>query len=185
MLNLTLLSVAATAAEHGAKPGMPQLDASSFTSQIFWLFVTFVLLFVIMKTRVVPKVSTIIETREARINDDLGTAASLKQQAEDARQQYEAAMNTSRATALSIVAETQKEARAAITAKIAEVDSAAATRLAQAEQAIAKSAGAARGKAGGDAAQLADMILVKLGITNTTRAEIDAAVGKLAGKQGA
>ena len=62
--------------EHGA--GMPQLDSDTFLSQIFWLIVTFGVLYWLLKTKALPKVSEVLEARQDRIASDLDRAATLR-----------------------------------------------------------------------------------------------------------
>ena len=57
---------------------MPQLDVTTFSSQIFWLVVSFVALFLIMLRVRVPKISDALEARQKRIDDNLARAQELK-----------------------------------------------------------------------------------------------------------
>ena len=60
---------------------MPQLDFSTFPSQIFWLAVIFVLLYLLMARVALPRVSAMIDARKARIEGDLERAAQMKTEA--------------------------------------------------------------------------------------------------------
>lgn len=51
-----------------SKGGMPQLDPSSFISQIFWLIISFSVLFILINYYFFPKISNIQENRENLIN---------------------------------------------------------------------------------------------------------------------
>ena len=73
--------------EHGA--GMPQLDSSTFLSQIFWLIATFGVLYWLLKTKALPKVSEVLEARQDRIASDLDRAATLRTEAEAAARKHE------------------------------------------------------------------------------------------------
>ncbi|HMR30065.1 MAG TPA: hypothetical protein PKA13_11970 [Geminicoccaceae bacterium] len=73
--------------EHGA--GMPQLDSSTYLSQIFWLIVTFGVLYWLLKTKALPKVSEVLEARQDRIASDLDRAATLRTEAEAAARKQE------------------------------------------------------------------------------------------------
>lgn len=68
---------------------MPQLDPSSFASQIFWLAITFIPLFVILWKVALPKVGAAIEARRQRIDADLDKAAALKDEAAKVLAAYE------------------------------------------------------------------------------------------------
>lgn len=60
--------------------GMPQLNPESFTSQIFWLFVSFSILFFIVHFFLLPKLKSIREKRDDTINNYLSQTQKLNQQ---------------------------------------------------------------------------------------------------------
>ncbi len=82
---------------------MPQFDFSTFPGQIFWLVVTFAVLFVLMSTIVLPAIGKTIDRREAKIEADLEAA----QKANDAARVSEAAQEK-------VLAEARGKAEAAI-----------------------------------------------------------------------
>ena len=61
---------------------MPQLDLSTFPSQLFWLAVIFVLLYLLMSWVALPRVSAMIVARRARIEGDLERGTQMKAVAE-------------------------------------------------------------------------------------------------------
>lgn len=75
---------------------MPQFDPATFTPQLFWLVVTFAVLFVAMWRYALPKLSEILEARQERINTDLERAAALKQEADEVLAEYEKALAEAR-----------------------------------------------------------------------------------------
>ncbi|MGH7088134.1 MAG: F0F1 ATP synthase subunit B', partial [Stellaceae bacterium] len=86
--------------------GMPQLDLHTFPSLLFWLAVTFIVLYVIMAWAGLPLVGGILERRKTRISDDLAKAAQLKAEAETVIQAYERALAEAHASAQATVRET-------------------------------------------------------------------------------
>jgi F-type H+-transporting ATPase subunit b len=98
-------SSAALAATEGGGGGMPQLDSSTFVSQILWLVITFAGLYWLMAKKGVPRVADILETRQDRIAADLDRAQALRTEAEAALQKQEA-----------MIADAQARARAALQA---------------------------------------------------------------------
>ena len=60
--------------------GMPQLNPESFSSQIFWLFISFAVLFLIVHFILLPKLKNIRKERDETINDYLSQAQKLNQQ---------------------------------------------------------------------------------------------------------
>ena len=57
---------------------MPQLDISAFSPQIIWLIITFTLLYVLMAKVALPRIGSILEQRQARIDDNLDAAQNLR-----------------------------------------------------------------------------------------------------------
>ena len=78
---------------------MPQVDVTTFSSQIFWLVVTFIALFLIMWRVSVPKISDALEARQKRIDDNLARAQELKKEAGAALDAYETSLADARSEA--------------------------------------------------------------------------------------
>ncbi len=77
--------------------GLPQLtQISSFPSQIFWLIVTFGLLYYLMSKVALPRVAEVLDERDKKINDNLAEAEELRNKAEAAKADYEAALEKAR-----------------------------------------------------------------------------------------
>ncbi len=68
---------------------MPQLDPSTFGTQLFWLFVAFTVLFLIVWKVALPRITDVREVRQNRIDDDLDKASSMKEEAESVLEAYE------------------------------------------------------------------------------------------------
>ena len=60
--------------------GMPQLNPESFSSQIFWLFISFSILFLIIHFFLIPKLKKIRKKREETVDDYLSQTKKLNQQ---------------------------------------------------------------------------------------------------------
>ncbi len=84
---------------------MPQFDPTFFSTQLFWLAVTFVVLYVILSSIALPKIGGVLEERQRKIDDNLDKAAQLKAEAEAAIATYEKALAESRAQAQKILRE--------------------------------------------------------------------------------
>ena len=61
---------------------MPQLNPEFFVSQLFWLAIFFILLFVILWRFSLPRIATVIEKRQDKINDNLSAAKELQEKAQ-------------------------------------------------------------------------------------------------------
>ncbi len=73
--------------------GMPQLNPESFTSQIFWLFVSFSILFFIVHFFLLPKLKSIREKRDDTINNYLSQTQKLNQQIDNIINQIDKELN--------------------------------------------------------------------------------------------
>ena len=84
---------------------MPQLDLSTWASQIFWLIIAFTAMYVIMSTLVLPRMSSIVQRREQKISGDLKRAEELRMEALSILEEYTENLDAARALALSIITE--------------------------------------------------------------------------------
>ena len=71
------------------KGGMPQLDPSSFSSQIFWLIVVFSILFVLVNYVFMPKIIKVYADRKKIINENITTAEKNNKIIEDLNNKME------------------------------------------------------------------------------------------------
>ena len=129
---------ATEAHEEAASAGLPQLDPSSWPSQLFWLALTFGVLYWLMAGKFLPSLGGAIEERRDRMADDLDQAAEFKRQAEDAETAYNKALADARAKAQGIAADTRAEMDKEIAELQAETDAALEKQLAAAEARITK-----------------------------------------------
>ncbi|WP_417477598.1 F0F1 ATP synthase subunit B' [Maricaulis sp.] len=125
------------AAEAHASGGLPQLDVSTWPGQLFWLAVTFTLLYVMMWKVVLPRIRNAIEERRDRIADDLDAAADLKQKADDSAAEYERLLLEARAKAHALALGNRVEVDKAMAAEAAQADLEIAKRQDAAETRIA------------------------------------------------
>ncbi|MBA76191.1 MAG: F0F1 ATP synthase subunit B' [Tistrella sp.] len=143
---------------------MPQFEPSTFASQIFWLVVSFGLLYLLMSKIALPRIADILEVRQDRIAADLDRAEALKREAEEARAAYEAALANARAEAQKLLEQAGEQAQAEAQRQLDALDERLAAKVREAEAAVA----AAKADAMADLASLA---------TETS----EAATAKLAG----
>jgi F-type H+-transporting ATPase subunit b len=68
---------------------MPQLDFSTFPSQIFWLITTFFLLYFLVSNFVYPWISSAINSRDAYIKSNLDATNKMQHDAEALNTQYD------------------------------------------------------------------------------------------------
>lgn len=89
-------------ADHG-EGGLPQLNFGTYPSQIFWLLVMFVVLYVTFSKVTLPTIGKVIANREEKIKGDLATAEYLRNKAAEIQQAYEQNLEQARAAAVQAV----------------------------------------------------------------------------------
>ena len=124
------------ASESGGGAALPQLDIDTFPTQIFWLFVTFILLYLAMSKIAIPRIEYVLEERNNRLAEDLDKAGKLKADAEEVRANYEKALADARGSAQTLIAKTKDDASAENAKAEADADAAAAVQIKEAEARI-------------------------------------------------
>lgn len=128
-----------TAEAHGASAsGLPQLNLETFPSQIFWLVVTLVILYLLFTRVVLPRVGGVIEERHDAIEDDLDRAADYKRRAEEAEKSYQKALSDARAEAQRIADATRADIQKQIDEATAKADAEINEKLKESEGRIAE-----------------------------------------------
>ena len=84
---------------------MPQFWLEDFLPQIFWLVVSFVILYLLMARIALPRIADVLEQRQNRIASDLDKAQELQADSEKTLADYEAQLAQARAAAQSVLAE--------------------------------------------------------------------------------
>ena len=126
------------AAVETAKVGMPQLDFSTFSNQIFWLVVTLFVIYFILSRIALPRIGEALADRAGTISNDLAEAEELKQRALEAEKAYEKALADARAEAQSINVAMRAEIQAQLDVELAKADAQISARTAEAAVALAK-----------------------------------------------
>lgn len=99
------------AAHDEKKAGLPQFDITTFASQIFWLAVMFVILYVYFAKSALPKLSSTIENRHAIIKADLEHAEKISLDVDKTRNDYEAAMQKAHDDARATITDIEQHLR--------------------------------------------------------------------------
>jgi F-type H+-transporting ATPase subunit b len=84
-LNFLLTSLV----ESSESGGMPQLNPEFWFSQIFWLIITFGVLFIVLSKLILPKISANLEARKSQILENIGAAEKQKEASENIIKEYE------------------------------------------------------------------------------------------------
>jgi F-type H+-transporting ATPase subunit b len=161
---------------HGAKPGLPQLDTSTFASQLFWFLISFIVLYFVISRIAAPKIGGVIADRAGRIKGDIEAAAKAKRDSEAAIAGYDKALADARAKALKASGEMRNAVQTEINAKNDQASKQLAADTARAEARIAEMRKTAMARVGDVARETAADIVQKLSGEAANAADVDAAV---------
>ncbi len=121
------------AAESG---GMPQLNPEFWISQIFWLTLTFGILYVVLSKLILPKISANLELRKSQIQENIEAAEKQRQNSESKLKEYEDIVLKSKLEAQNIFKETREKVLKDINAKKETLDKQIDEEIKKAEQEI-------------------------------------------------
>ena len=109
-----LFSMEAFSAESG---GMPQLNPEFWISQIFWLTLTFGILYLVLSKLILPKISANLESRKSQILENIEAAEKQREDSETKLKDYEEIISKSRLDAKTIFNQAREKALKDINAK--------------------------------------------------------------------
>lgn len=122
--------------EHGSGGGLPQLDLGTYPSQIFWLIITFFVLYWLMSRIALPRIGLALEERADTIANNLDRAEELKRKAQDAEAAYNEALAAARVHAQEIAAAARAEIQKEVDAATARAEAEISARTAEGESRI-------------------------------------------------
>ena len=88
-----------------SEAGLPQLDPTFYPGELFWLAISFTLLYVVMAKFALPSVQTVLTKRHGAVQGDLEAAAEASKIAKELKVEQEKALAEARAKARAIVGE--------------------------------------------------------------------------------
>lgn len=116
---------------------MPQFDPTWYASQIFWVLVTFNVLFFVVSRFVAPKIATTLDARKNKIDGDLKAAEHFKTEAEHALAEYQKALKNAQIETLENFAKAQEQIMQQVKSKEADFDERLKEKIAQNEATLA------------------------------------------------
>ena len=128
-----LFSKEAFAAESG---GMPQLNPEFWVSQIFWLTLTFGILYVVLSKLILPKISNNLESRKSQILENIEAAEKQRKDSEAKLEEYEEIISKSKLEAKNIFSQSREKVLKDISAKREVLDKQIDEEISKAEQEI-------------------------------------------------
>jgi F-type H+-transporting ATPase subunit b len=171
-----MATTTASTEQPGHKEPFPPFNAETFGSQLFWLVITFVFLYVMMSKVALPRIGAIIDTRQKKIADDLAEAQQLKSESDAAIAAYEKALADARNRAQAIANEMREKQTAAADKSRKALEEQLNIKLADAEKTIAATKKTAMGNVSSIAQDAATAIVQRLIGTAPSDKDVAAAV---------
>ncbi len=176
------VAIAAGDAAEAEGGGLPQLDVSTYPSQIFWLLLSFAVLYYLLTRKGLPRVAEILEARQDRIAADLDRAARLREEAEETLERYRAMIEEAQARARALLQEAQERIGGEFAERQAALEKELQEKIRGAEERIAAARDKALEEVDEVAAELVQAAAQRLASLKITKKEARAAVGRVAGE---
>ncbi len=156
--------------------GFPPFAKETFASQLVWLAICFVALYLLVSRIAVPRIGGIIDERAKRIEGDFASAQRMKDESEAALAAYEKSLAEARNRAQAIGGEIRDKLHAEGEERRKALESKLNTQLADAEKQIATTKTAAMTNVRGIAVDAAAAIVERLTGTVPSAVAVEAAV---------
>jgi F-type H+-transporting ATPase subunit b len=161
---------------------MPQLDPSTFGSQLFWLAVSFVTLYVLLSVLVLPRIGATMAKRSEQLDGDLAEAEALRAKAEAALEAYEEALAQARTKALVVAQTMRAEVQAETARQKAELDAKLAEEAAAADSRLAATREAALAGLRDAAKDIVGEVMLSIGVDQADDKSVEAALDAASGR---
>lgn len=152
---------------------MPQLDPSSYTSQFFWLIVSFSCLYFLMSVFIIPKITETINKRQNLIDGHINSADKSKNKADKIFKDYENAINSAHSNALASYEKALSELNIFVNHKQLALQKELAKITEETQNSVEKEKKAALEKIDSTAGDLALNIMKKIGLNGISKTEIE------------
>jgi F-type H+-transporting ATPase subunit b len=130
-------------AEHASSGGLPQFDPTWFASQVFWLIISFAILYVIFAKKTLPAISATIDRRRQQIDSDMETTGTLAQESETTLEAYQTNLKESHLKARAVVTKVEQDLKATAEANQEKFREKAEKKMLKTEQVIIEAKDAA------------------------------------------
>ena len=116
--------------------GMPQLNPEFWISQIFWLTLTFGILYIVLSKIILPKISSNLELRKSQIQENIEAAEKQRESSESKLKEYDDIVLKSKLKAKNIFKDAREKALKNINSKKETLDKQIDEEIKKAEQEI-------------------------------------------------
>ena len=177
-----IFTYGAQSAENG---GMPQLNPEFWISQIFWLILTFSILYIFLSKFILPKISSNLELRKSQIQENIEIAEKQRKSSDSKLEEYNNIILKSKLEAKNIFQETRDKAIKDINSKKDILDSQIDKEIKKVEQEVDELKKKAPEKISKIAIETSSELVERLIGAEVNKSSISAIVEDLTKKNGA
>jgi F-type H+-transporting ATPase subunit b len=117
-----VVGLIAMASQSAYASSLPQMDSTWFANQLFWLAVSFAVLYACVSLVIAPAIKGVLDTRETAISTAIREAELAKHTAESTRSDATSSSQNARMKAAEMMAKAQTENNAEAAQAIAKLD---------------------------------------------------------------
>ncbi|NCC22359.1 MAG: hypothetical protein EOM26_07840, partial [Alphaproteobacteria bacterium] len=155
-----------------------------FVSQLFWLAVAFLVLYLWFSRKTLPEISGVLENRREHIQSDLDTADRLTREAEQVQEMYEKSLEKAREQAARIIADMDESLKVRTSQTLGSFRERADREIAMAESRISRAKSAAMAQVNVIAAEVAGDVAARIADISVDQKDALRAVENLVNRDG-
>ena len=164
--------------------GMPQLNPEFWFSQIFWLTITFGILYLVLSKLILPKISSNLELRKSQIQENIEAAEKQRKDSESKLEEYDEIISKSKIDAKNIFKDAREKALKDINFKRETLEKQIEQEIKKAEEEIQKLRKVAPEKINKIAIETSSELLKKIIGAEVNNSSISAIVDDLSKRNG-
>ena len=158
---------------------MPQLNPEFFISQLFWLILSFVFLLLFLWKISLPRISSVLEKRENKINDDISQAKQLQAEAEEIQKKIEIQLQNAKSEASDLIKNTTLSFHQQTNEVLKKLDDDLSNKLEKSTETIENNKTNSLQEINNNMYEITKLILSKISRINTDEKEIKETVDNL------
>lgn len=159
--------------------GFPQLDPSSYASQVFWLAVAFVVLYFLMSRIALPRIAEVLDMRHKQREGNLTRAEEMREETERVKTTYEQALTRAQDEAQQRLTAMEASIAQSVAEENTKFIEKARAKIAESEGAIAKAKSEALASLPELAAEVTAEIVQKVAGLDVQKSQTRAAVDSI------
>ena len=155
---------------------MPQLNPEFFVSQLFWLAIFFTFLFIFLWRISLPRISTVLENRQNKINENLSSAKELQEKALEIEKKINLQIFKAKEEADVLIKETINSLQDEVASQLSALDQDLEKKISNSEKEILKSRDNQMKNIDYEIANLTKLTVSKITNLDLTNSDIDKAI---------